>query len=144
MTAPSLHGLEVSYFAGEVEAFVPRIVVRPSLGGRFAGQDSHATRLPTDAETFLGTLPESMRDAVAAFCDTMETSGGELQWVHYGPRVRVRGEHGPRVVLNLDADHLWITVGPRKGLSPEPGRRAADRLSAIPGVAVGSDYGRIR
>jgi hypothetical protein len=40
---------------------------RPSLGGRIADQDSHATRTPTD----LGTLPEAVRDLVAAFCHDM-------------------------------------------------------------------------
>jgi Aldo/keto reductase family len=31
----SVFGLEVSYFAGEAEALVPRVVVRPSLGRPF-------------------------------------------------------------------------------------------------------------
>jgi hypothetical protein len=41
----SVFGLEVSYFAGEIETFVPLLAIRPTLGARVAGQDARAPRL---------------------------------------------------------------------------------------------------
>jgi hypothetical protein len=135
--------LEVSYFSGDFEAFVPRVVVRPSLGSRIAGQDAHPAKPLLDLETYVASLPEAAHEPVRAFCDEIEAVG-ELQWQAYGARVRVNGSSGPRVILNLDADFLWLTVGQRKGLDPDPGVRAADRLTKIPGARVGDDYGTLR
>jgi len=140
----SVFGLEVSYFAGEIEAFVPRLVVRPSLGTRIAGQGARAPKPPMDVETYVAALPESAQEPVQDFIARAESLGGEFQWRPYGPRVRVRGESGPKVITSMDADYLWLAVGPRKGLDPECGARAAQRLREIPAANVGDDYGRIR
>jgi hypothetical protein len=137
-------GLEVSYFSGDVEAFVPRVVVRPSLGARIAGQDAHPIKPVLDAETYISSLPEAAQEPVRVFCDQIETIGGELQWRGYGARVRVRGDSGPKVMINLDADHLWVVIGPRKGLDPDAGVRAAKRLADITGASVGADYGSLK
>ena len=140
----SVFGLEVSYFAGEVEAFVPRLVVRPSLGSRIAGQDARAPKEPVDAETYVAALPEPVQEPVREFTSSIESDGGELEWRKYGPRVRVHGENGPKVVVSLNADYLGITLGPRKGLDAECGARAAERLRQIPGAKVGDDNGSVR
>lgn len=141
----SVYGLEVSYFAGEVECFVPRIVVRPTLSGRIAGQDPHTETAPfTDPQSYVESRPEVARNPIRKFIEEVHGLGGELEWRNYGPRVRVRGPSGPKVVASLDADYLWLTVGPRKGLAVEPGRRAAQRLRDVPGANVGPDYGSIR
>lgn len=140
----SVFGLEVSYFAGDVEAFVPRVVVRPSLGSRIAGQDARGPKPAMDPETFFSSLPEAAHDPVRVFCEEIEALGGELQWRGYGARVRVRGDSGPKVMINLDGDFLWLVVGPRKGLDPQAGVRAAERLARIPGVRVGADYGSLK
>jgi hypothetical protein len=134
----------VSYFAGEVEAFVPRVVVRPSLGARIAGQNSKAAKPVMDAETYITSLPEAVQEPVRSYCEEVGAFGGELQWRGYGARVRVKGDSGPKVMVNLDADHLWLVVGPRKGLDPAAGERAADRLREIPGGKVGGDYGSVK
>ena len=128
----SVFGLEVSYFAGEVEAFVPRLVVRPTIGGRIAAAGSSDTRQQVDPETYIMACPEAVREAIRAFTDEIGDLGGELDWMSYGPRVRVRGKSGPRVTASLDQDRLWIAIAARKGLSPEPGIRAAEQLNEIP------------
>ena len=140
----SVFGLEVSYFAGEIEAFVPRLVVRPTLGGRVAGQDARAPQAVMDSDTYITSLPEAAQEPVRAFTEEIEAVGGELQWRQYGPRVRVRGDSGPKVIVSLDAEFLWLTVGPRKGLDRECGLRAAQRLRDIPGAKVGDDYGSVK
>jgi hypothetical protein len=142
----SLHGLEMSFFADDqgTHVFVPRMVVRPSLGGRIAGADASKTKHPTDLETYLDSLPDPLRDLIARFCDDVPATGGELQWMHYGARVCVRGTQGPRVMVSLHEDVLWLVVGPRTGLPPEPGQRAAQRLSRIQGASVGNNYASMK
>jgi hypothetical protein len=135
-------GLEVSYFAGEVEAFVPRLVVRPTIGGRIAAAGS-STRQPADPETYIMARPEAVQEAIRAFTDEIGDLGGELDWMPYGPRVRIRGKSGPRVMASLDQDRLWIAVGARKGLNPEPGVRAAEQLSEIPSGQIRDDWGSV-
>jgi hypothetical protein len=139
--ALTVYGLEVSYFAGEVEAFVPRIVVRPTVGTRIAGRDSQAeTRTPIDSETFFDELPESASDLVRRFVNDVPLIGGELQWRHYGPRVRVRGSAGPKVVASIQADGAYVVVGKLQGIDPEPAARAAARLQAVPNVSRVATY----
>ena len=140
----SVFGLEVSYFAGEVAAFVPRLVVRPSLGTRIAGQDARAPMKPVDAETTSPHCLSRPKNPCVRVTSSIESVGGELQWRQYGPRVRVRGDSGPKVVVTLDADYLYITLGPRKGLDPHCGARAAERLGEVADAKVGDDYGSVR
>jgi hypothetical protein len=140
----SLYGLEVSYFAGDVEAFVPRIVVRPTLGGRLAGPDGQTeNRSNIDAETYFGLLPEHLTEAVRRFVDEVPSLGAELQWRSYGPRVRVRGSAGLKVVASLETKTAYLTVGPLKGVDPHPAIRAVEALRTIAGVKIGGTYSSI-
>jgi hypothetical protein len=52
----SVFGLEVSYFGGEVEAFVPRIVARPTVGARIAGQEPCLLRRRSPVRIRLGVF----------------------------------------------------------------------------------------
>jgi hypothetical protein len=114
----NMYGLEVSYFAGGIEAFVPRIVVRPTVGARIAGRDSQAaSRSTVDAETYFDELPEGISGVVRSFIEAVPGSGAELEWRHYGPRVRVRGSAGPKVVMSLQGDSAYLVTGPCRGLT---------------------------
>ena len=133
----TIYGLEVSYFAGVVEAFVPRIVVRPTIGARIAGRDSQAeTRTSIDAETYFDTLPETVSDLVRAFIDEIPTLGAELQWRDYGPRIRVRGSAGPKVVASIQRDSAYLVTGPLQGIDPQPAQRALALLHGLAGVSA--------
>jgi hypothetical protein len=133
----SVYGLEVSYFAGEVKVFVPRLVVRPRL------TDPQPGPPPIDPETYIMSLSEAAQEPVRAFIADIKTLRGQLEWRQYGPRVRVRGESGPKVVVALNADALTLTVGKLTGLDRNCGIRAAERLREIRGATVGSHYGSI-
>jgi hypothetical protein len=139
----SVFGLEVSYFAGDVEAFVPRLVVRPTLGGRIAGNPVEL-KTPIDPDSYIASLPETAQDVVRDFLEQIEGQGGEVQWRSYGPHVRVRGASGPKVTVSMDADYLWIIVGPRKGIDPESQARAAERFRQIRGANVTDENATIR
>jgi len=140
----SVFGLEVSYFAGAVEAFVPRLVVRPSISGRIAGQDANAPSDPVTPANFFDGLPEVARGPLAGFIDEIAGMGGEVQWRTYGPRVRVRGEAGPKVMVTFDRQALWLTSSPRKGLDTDTIVRAAVEFRKVPGARAGSDLDSLR
>lgn len=128
----TIYGLEVSYFAGDIEAFVPRIVVRPTIGARIAGRDSQAeTRTSIEPESYFDTLPNTVADLVRTFIDEIPTMGAELQWRHYGPRIRVKGSAGPKVVASIQGDSAYIVTGPLRGIDPEPAQRALARLQSL-------------
>ena len=133
----TLYGLEVSYFAGDIEAFVPRIVVRPSVGTRIAGRCSHAgIRTSIDPESYFDSLPDATSDLVRRFVDDVSALGAELQWRHYGPRVRVKGSAGPKVVASIQGDGAYLVTGPLQGIDPQPAQRALTRLQGVPGVSA--------
>ena len=65
---PSLYGLEVSYFAGEVEVFVPRIVARPTVSGRIAGRDTRDEFRPAiEPSAYLDRLLACGASVIATF-----------------------------------------------------------------------------
>jgi hypothetical protein len=61
------YGLEVSYFAGELECFVPRVVVRPTLGTRIGGGDARSSVAIGDLEGYLSSVPEAVADKLRTF-----------------------------------------------------------------------------
>ena len=60
------YALEVSYFEGPAECFVPRLVVMPPVSGPSAAK----TTTPIDRETFLDELPDHVQTEVAEFLDS--------------------------------------------------------------------------
>jgi len=111
-----LFGLEVSYFKGPAEAFVPRVVVRPSAADPATTSGGGAP--PTDAETFLPRLPEDFRGPVQAFLPGAEQNGGEVQWMTYGVRVRATGSK--KVLVTLDDTYLYMALVPRLSFPTAP------------------------
>jgi hypothetical protein len=137
----SIFGLEVSYFAGEVEAFVPRIVVRPTVGGRIAAGEGHASsRASIDPEEFLGSLPEHVVARLADFLEFVPATGAELQWRQNGPRIRVRGSAGPKVIASFDKSNCYITIGAVKGIDSGPAQHAVEHLEELHSARCGSYY----
>lgn len=81
----SVYGVEVSYFAGEVEVFVPRIVVRPTLGAKIVGQNATASRGPRLSEAdVLSAIreaqPTELADRVTRLYEYMGEAGADPSW----------------------------------------------------------------
>ena len=138
-----IYGLEVSYFAGEVDAFVPRLVVRPTIATRIAGSSVRGSSAPIDRETLLSSLPEQTREVVADFLDTIEDSGAELDWRENRVRVRVRGQHGPKVIAMVSPDRLTVAILGLKGIAPAHGERAAARMRELPEAKIHKEYAHL-
>jgi len=68
---------------------------------------------------------------------------GELQRRNYGPRLRLHGEHGPRVIASFDPRYAYLTVGALKGFPTGPGARAAGKLQSL-AANVGQTYASTR
>jgi hypothetical protein len=144
----SVYALEVSYFADDADSlFVPRIVAQPTVAARIAGRDPRREVVAADPEGYLDALEsEHVREAIAQLLDDVPALGGEVHWRDSGgyPRVRVRGDKGPKVVLSLPLnDHWYLPVGPLAGLPEGPGQRAAQRLGEL-GCSVGGTYGTFK
>lgn len=111
-----LFGVEVSYFKGPAEAFVPRVVVRPSAADPATTPVGGAP--PTDAETLLPHVPEQFHEQVRAFLDRAHQCGGEVQWTNYGLRMRATGSK--KVLITLDNAHVYVALVRSRSFSAEP------------------------
>lgn len=137
----SLYGLEVSYFAGEVEVFVPRIVAKPTASGRIAGQDTRDELRPAiELGAYLDRVPEPARDLVARFLETVPELGGEFQWRATGPTVRVACASGMKAAVGMDATQGYLHVGLVAGREPGPAEAARQRVRGIPSVGSGDTF----
>src|SRR4051812_18933080 len=81
-----MFGLEVSYFRGQVECFVPRLVVNP-LTADPGGESRGAAAL--DEDTFVAQLPERARQVVTDLLQAVSDIGADVLWRSYGPSITV-------------------------------------------------------
>jgi hypothetical protein len=122
-----LYGLEVSYFRGPVECFVPRLVVKPLVSDP-AGRGTDVTTF--DLATFLPTVPEGVRDEVAALLSDCRDAGAEILWRAYGPSVTVRrGKR--RQIAYLESNRLGITLKATADFPQGPFDAARAQLAQI-------------
>jgi hypothetical protein len=122
-----MFGLEVSYFRGQVECFVPRLVVKP-LTADPGGESRGATAL--DEETFVAQLPERARKAVTDLLRAVSDIGADVLWKSYGPSITVtRGQQ--RQVAYLEAKRLGVTLKATGGFPQEPFDATRARFSEI-------------
>lgn len=130
-----LYGLEVSFFSGPAECFVPRIVVRPSVTEtvKLAGGAAALGR-----EDFMGALPERVRAWSAEFLDSAESAGARLRWNSYG--ASIRAPRSPeRVVGWLEKKRAVITVKTPTGYPHEPFTDARNALGALSKGSISAD-----
>lgn len=121
-----LYGLEVSYFSGPVECFVPRLVVKPLSSDPASERGAE----PLDQETFLSEVPEEVRDVIASFLDECAESGADILWRTYGPSIAVKREQ-QRQVAYLEPQRLAVTLQASGGFPQAPfdtARRALETL----------------
>lgn len=134
-----LYGLEVSYFRGPVECFVPRLVVKP-LTSDPAGEAASGSTL--DEEALLAQVPEQAREALAAFLSSVMNAGADVVWRKYGASITVtRGQQ--RQVAYLDAKRLGVVLKASGDFPQEPFDDVRHRLAEL-GVGVETKDGWYR
>jgi hypothetical protein len=134
-----LYGLEVSYFRGPVECFVPRLVVKP-LTSDPAGESAAGPTL--DEETLLAQVPDHAREAVASFLATVTSAGADVLWRKYGASITVaRGQQ--RQVAYVEAKRVGVVLKASGTFPQEPFDNARERLAEL-GFGVESKDGWYR
>ena len=129
------YALEVSYFRGPAECFVPRLVVMPPVSGGRTGPTAPAW----EPEAFIDALPAHVRDAVRTFLAEASQAGADLVWQSYGLSVKVmRGK--TRQVAYLEPKRLGATIQASGGFPEEPFAEVARRLAVL-NVGQASDKG---
>lgn len=118
--------LEVSYFKGPPECFIPRLSVMPAASGPARRTGAAAM----ERETFLDALPSHVQAEVAEFLDTAQTTGAEIAWQTYGPSIKVAREK-TRQVAFLETKRVGITIQASGGFPEEPFLAAAERLQEL-------------
>jgi hypothetical protein len=131
-----LFGVEVSYFMGPAEAFVPRVVVRPSAAD--PATTPLGARPPTDPETFLPRLPEVFRRPVELFLTSAAERGGDVQWMAYGVRVKATGSK--KVLTTLDDGNLWVALVPSQTFPTAPFDTARAALQDVGAGAAAKQW----
>jgi hypothetical protein len=127
-----LYGLEVSYFKGQVECFVPRLVVRPLVSDP-AGAGSRGAGV--DRETFLAGVAEAHQQAVSELLDECDAAGAEIAWNKSGPSIFVTAGQR-RQVAYVETTRLAIVVKSSSGIPAAPFEKAR---AALADAAVGTE-----
>lgn len=118
-------GLEVSYFRGPVECFVPRVVVKPLTSD--PGGGGTGGKLPVAEAAFFEQMPERAREPVRQFLTTVADAGAHVAWRTYGPSILVRrGKR--RQIAYVEAQRLAITLKASGDFPQEPFDDAAQHL----------------
>jgi hypothetical protein len=130
-----IYGLEVSFFSGPAECFVPRLVVRPQITEM---RRLRTGSTPVDEASFLRSLPERVQTSVESFLRASEAAGGTITWNSYGPGVRAP-RTPPRLVAFLERKRAGIVVTAPTGYPSEPFAEARDLAAALGTGNVSSD-----
>jgi hypothetical protein len=120
-----LYGLEVSYFKGQVECFVPRLVVRPLVSDP-AGEGARTTGI--DPEDYLASVTEAAQPAVAELLEECDAAGADLSWNKSGPSIFVT-RNQRRQVGYLESARLGIVLAVPTEFPAEPFDAARQRLA---------------
>jgi hypothetical protein len=122
-----VYGLEVGFFSGSAECFVPRLVVKPRVGEvRSVGAKSE----PVSEEDFLAALPAHARGPIGAFLQTATLAGASVTWNAYGPAVRP-GRLPARVIAFAERGRVAIIVTPPKEFPDEPFAIAREKIASF-------------
>jgi hypothetical protein len=136
-----LFGLEVSYFEGPVECFVPRLVVRPTSADE--AKSRRAPAAPHDRESLLAQLPDEIEPFASSLLDACVEVGAQIAWKSYGASVQVARGTRVRQVASIEPSSIYVTLKPPSDFPPEPFEEAQEVLSSL-GIGSITDKFRLR
>jgi hypothetical protein len=112
----TIYGLEVGFFSGSAECFVPRLVVKPRVSEiRSAGSRTE----PVGEAEFLDALPAHAQVPLGSFLKNAADAGVSITWNAYGPAMRP-ARLPARVVAFAERGRVAIIVTPPKEFLPGP------------------------
>jgi hypothetical protein len=121
-----LFALEVGYFRGQVECFVPRLAVVPPP----APSSRSASSAPVEREEFLESLDELVSPVVALALDACVEAGARLEWNSYGASIKVALER-MRQIGFFERRRMGVTLQAPSGFPRDPFLRAKASLDEI-------------
>lgn len=88
------YGLEVGFFSGSAQCFIPRLVVKPRVSEIRAAASKAE---PVPEADFLDALPAYAQTLIESFLQDAAATGVSVTWRSYGPALRP-ARLPPRVV----------------------------------------------
>jgi hypothetical protein len=130
-----IYGLEVSFFGGAAECFVPNLVVKP----RVSETKRIAARKPPDRRNGARRrLPARVKPLVEDFLDNVGRAGGQVRWTSSGASIRpVRAD--AKVISTLESGRIAIMVLVPKGYPDEPFLTAHKAAQSLGVGVLGND-----
>lgn len=122
-----VYGLEVGFFSGSAECFVPRLVVKPRVSEIRAAAPKAE---PVTEADFLDALPAHAKAPIASFLTSAAAAGASLTWNSYGPALRPARLPG-RVVAFAERGRVAIIVTPPKEFPSTPFEAARQEIEAL-------------
>lgn len=122
-----VYGLEVGFFSGTAECFVPRLVVKPRVSEiRAAGTKAE----PVTEADFLDALPAHAQAPVGLFVKNAAVAGVSVTWNSYGPALRP-ARLPARVVAFAERGRVAIIITPPKEFPSEPFEAARQEIDLL-------------
>ena len=135
-----IYGLEVSFFSGATECFIPNLVVKP----RVSETKRVASRKPAplDEEDFLQGLPDPIREPATQFLRDCEAAGARIHWHSYGAGIRAP-RNPERVLAFVEKGRVGIVMATPAGYPDAPfveAREATEQLTVGKQSSGGWEY----
>jgi hypothetical protein len=128
-----IYGVEVGFFSGAAECFVPRVVVKPRVSEIRAAA---AKAEPMSEADFLNAIPAHAQASVQSLLEGAGAAGASVTWNSYGPALRL--VHLPaRVIAFAERGRVGIVAKPPKGFPAEPFQTARAEIDLL-GLGVSS------
>lgn len=122
-----IYGIEVGFFSGTAECFVPRVVVKPRVSEIRAAA---AKAEPMSEVDFLSAIPAHAQGPVRSLLEGTGAAGVSVTWNSYGPALRLL--HLPaRVIAFAERGRVGIVVKAPKGFPAEPFQTALAEIDLL-------------
>jgi hypothetical protein len=122
-----IYGIEVGFFSGAAECFVPRLVVKPRVSEI---RSAAAKAEPLDEADFLDALPAHAKEPIRCFLESAVAAGATVTWNSYGPALRLL-RLPARVVAFAERGRVAVVVTPPKGFPSEPFAAARNEIDLL-------------
>jgi hypothetical protein len=120
-----MYGLEVGYFHGDVDCFVPRLTVKPAPTKRLRSAAEPLTR-----NAFLDSLDHSIAAGVATALDDIEGAGGRVEWNSLGASIKA-DLATTRQLAAFEGKTIFVAVRAPSGYPPAPFEETRTALANI-------------
>jgi hypothetical protein len=128
-----VYGLEVGFFSGTAECFVPHLTVKPRVSEIRAATTKAE---PVSEPDFLESLPAHAQASVRSFLEAARAARASVAWNSYGPGLRP-ARYPERLIAFAEKRRVAIVINPPKEFPSEPFETARQEIDSL-GVGTAS------